>query len=363
MRKNFMKKTLALFCVMMLAFGLVGCKSNDQDTPKSTEGSTTNSDNTANGEEKTEQAEKKTYGYITPGPDTWYLRNVEGFQMAAEKNGNEVIVLNSDYDASKEVSNIESLINQGVDGVCIFSFNETGAQIAAEKCAAAGIPVVATDSVGTVFKSESDVVAAIDFDWTEMGNNYAQWMAENHPNEKFAIITGNFESVPCQMLNEAFTTKAEELGNECVEIQEAQYDPSVAVNVAQDLISSGKEFSVIFVMNEDMAAAVIQMLENNNLLDQYTVIAQNGSPAGLPLIENGKLDYTISSSPGWEGLVSYLALDQYATGKSTKVEQSILLPIMPVTQENIKDETKVVSWEVNENYWTLTEEYFPDLLK
>ena len=67
----------------------------------------------------------KVYGYITPGPDTWYQRNVEGFQMGAEKDGNQVVVLNSDYDVSKEIANIDSMINQGVDGLCIFSFNES----------------------------------------------------------------------------------------------------------------------------------------------------------------------------------------------------------------------------------------------
>lgn len=305
----------------------------------------------------------KVYGYITPGPDTWYQRDVDGFTMGAEKDGNKVVVLNSDYDADKEISNIDSLINQGVDGLCIFPFNETGAKIAAEKCAQAGIPVVATDTCGTALDAEADIVAAIDFDWTEMGINYADWMAENHPGEKFVIITGNFESVPCQRVNEAMTARAEELGqNELVELREGKYNPSEAVNVAQDLISSGKEFSIIFVMDEDMAAAVIQMLKASNLLDDYTVIAQNGSPAGLPLVKEGSLSYTISSSPGWEGLVSYLALANYVEGKSTETEQSIMLPIMPVDQENIDDESKVVPWEVNDIFWELTQEYFPELL-
>ena len=75
----------------------------------------------ASEESKEESGGGKVYGYITPGPDTWYQRNVEGFQMGAEKDGNKVVVLNSDYDVSKEVSNIDSMINQGVDGLCIFS--------------------------------------------------------------------------------------------------------------------------------------------------------------------------------------------------------------------------------------------------
>lgn len=365
MRKKMYKRVLALVCMSAMVLGMTGCQSKTDSEQLPAENSTV--EENVSTEEKApaeEVSEKKVFGYITPGPDTWYQRNVEGFQMGAEKAGYEVVVLNSDYDASKEVANIDAMINQGVDGLCIFSFNENGAKIAAEKCAEAGIPVVATDTCATALDAEQDIVAAIDFDWTEMGYNYAQWMADNQPGEDYVIITGNFESVPCQMLNEALTAKSEELGkNKCIDIREGKYDPSEAVNVAQDLIASGKEFSIIYVMNEDMAAAVIQMLENNDLLDQYTVIAQNGSPAGLPMIKNGNLDYTISSSPGWEGLVSFLVLDQYATGATTATEQSIMLPIMPVNQENIDDQSKVVPWEVNDIYWQLTEEYFPELVK
>ncbi len=133
--------------------------------------------------------------------------------------------------------------------------------------------------------------------------------------------------------------------------------------MAQDAIASGKDFSVIFVMNEDMAAGIIQMLDSQGVSDQYKVVSQNGSPAGLPLIKNGKLDYTISSSPGWEGLVSYQVLNQYATGASTAVQQQVELPIMPVDQSNIDDKTKVVPWEVDECYWDLTKEYFPELMQ
>lgn len=335
-----------LMGIMVMAMLFAGCGSQDKQPAAKDAGTG-----------------KKVYGYITPGPDTWYQRNVEGFQMGAAKHGNEVIVLNSDYDVSKEVANIDSMINQKVDAVCIFSFNENGAKIAAEKFAKAGIPVVATDSCGTVLEAKEKVVAAIDFDWTQMGNNYAQWLADNCPGEKVVVLTGTFESVPCQKLNAAMQEKVKQLGkNEIIDIKETGYNPSKAINIAQDLIASGREFSVFYVMNEDMAAGVIQMLESKGLLEKYKVIAQNGSPAGLPLIKNGKLSYTISSSPGWEGLVSYLVLNQYVTKKSDKQAQNIMLPIMPVTQQNIDDKTKVVPWEVDESYWNLTKQYFPELV-
>ena len=111
-----------------------------------------------------------------------------------------------------------------------------------------------------------------------------------------------------------------------------------------------------------MAAAVIRALDAMGELENYTIIAQNGSPAGLPLIKEGKLDYTISSSPGWEGLVSYLVLRNFVEGKSTDTEQEIMLPVMPVNSENIDDPSQVVPWEVDDIYWELTEKYYPGLI-
>lgn len=83
---------------------------------------------------------KLTYGYVTPGPDTWYRKDVEGFQYAASLVGVEVVVLNSDYDTEKEIANINTLVNMGVDGMCVFSFNPNGAFIAAREAGMAGIP-------------------------------------------------------------------------------------------------------------------------------------------------------------------------------------------------------------------------------
>jgi ribose transport system substrate-binding protein len=304
------------------------------------------------------------YGYISPGPDTWYQRGVDGFTFGAERDGVEVIVLNSEYSVEQELANIESLINQGVDGISMFSFNETGAIIAAQRAAEAGIPIVTTDAVGTVLEAGEPVVAEIDFDWYGMGVSYADWMAENYPGERFVILTGNFEGVPSQRINAGMSERATELGvNELVEIYDTDYNPTKAVDVAQDLVQSGEEFGIMFVMDEDMAAAVIRMLENEDLLNNpIKVIAQNGSPAGIPLLNDGKLLYTISSSPGWEGLVAYLALHNAVIGTRDEMNQHYILPVIPVNDQNVNDPHIVVPWTIDPVWWEVTYQYFPELL-
>jgi ribose transport system substrate-binding protein len=303
-----------------------------------------------------------TFGYITPGPDTWYKRDVDGFVLAAQMLSIKTVVLNSDYDVQKEVSNIESLITQGVDGMAIFSFNQQGAITAAKKCKEAGIPLVTVDNCGQALKSGNDIVAAIDFDWTAMGKNYADYIAKEYPDKKVALITGLLEHLPVQMITGAMKQRMQELGkNEIVAIRDGKYNPPVAVNQAQDLVQSGVKFDILWIMNEDMAAAVIRYLKNQGILDQYVVIAQNGSPVGIPLVQNGELNYTISSSPGWEGMVSLLSLYQYVSGDSKTNNQQIMLPVIPITKGTVLDKNQVVPWEYDPVWLALTKQYFPSL--
>ena len=286
----------------------------------------------------------KTYAYIKPGPDTWYQRDVDGFKFAAEADGNTVIEYDTAYDAEKELQNIANAVNEEADGISMFSSTAAGATAAAN---------------GT------DHVASVDFDWVGMGESYAEWMAENHPGEAFYILTGIFGSPPSEKINEGMTTKAEELGvNELVGIQETGYSPDNAAQLAQDLLFAGEDFGLLFVMDEDMASAVIRMLGNEGVLnDPIKVFAQNGDPdVGVQLLQDGSLHYTISSSPGWEGFVAYHALNNYVSGCTDEINQHIVLPVIEVTEDNMDDPTQVVPWVPDDIYWELTETHYPELL-
>lgn len=306
------------------------------------------------------------FGYISPGPDTWYQRDVDGFKFAAAKYGVKVVVLNSQYDQQKELANIQSLVNQGVDGISMFSFNTTGAIKAAQQGLAAKIPVVLTDDVGHAIKSGAKVAAAVDFDWCGMGKSYANWMAQNYPGQPYVLLAGNFQAPPTQILDKCMMDTAKRLGkNSLAALKQTNYSPATAVTLAQNLVTSGTKFKVIFVMDEDMAAAVARMLQGKGLLNNpYVVIAQNGSPVGIQMLKAGSLKYTISSSPGWEGTMAFLALRKAVLGKAaTTANARLMLPVIPINRDNVDDPMKVIPWVPNKVYWTLTQKYFPAYLK
>ena len=143
-----MKKLLCLVLAAVMLFALfAGCKPTvkDEGDPK-VEVTPTPEVNNA-----------PVFAFIIPGLDAnWYVEIVDSFKYAAEEVGAEVLILSSDYDVEKEVANIDLCVTEGVDGLCMFSFNENGAALAAKKMEAAGIPIIVPDSVGQALNKGAD---------------------------------------------------------------------------------------------------------------------------------------------------------------------------------------------------------------
>lgn len=300
-------------------------------------------------------------GYISPGPDTWYLRAEEGATWATELAGAEIIKVNSNRDSEQELTNIDYLIDEGVDSIVILSWNEAGCVKAAEKCAEAGIGCVVFDACGVMSNHDVDLTAQVDFDWASMGTMYAEWMEATYPGEGYVFISGTMDSVVCQTLEASLKAETERIGsNECVDVRYGQYDPQTAANEIEDLVNSGAEFSVIGVINEDCAAAIITRLQDMGVADQYHVFAENGSDVGVDLMKAGSLEFTVASSPGLEGAVAtFVAIDAAVNG--TEGNLTVPCPIASVTPDQVDDPTVVIPWAVNEEAWSaIVKESFSD---
>ena len=362
--KRGMKKVISLTLVLLLALSLVACAA-----PAATTTTETAAEPAQAAEPAAEAAEPEktvTFAFIIPSLDAnWYVEIVDSFKYAAEEVGAEVLVLPSDYDVDKEVANIDLCVTEKVDGLCMFSFNENGAALAAEKMSAAGIPIVVPDSVGQALNKGADLMACVDFDWYKMGQMYADWMAANTTGD-FVIITGNFEHYPCIYVNKGMEDRANELGkNKLLDIRDADYNPDKAAAAAEDLINGGLEFETIFVMQEEMASAVVRVLKNAGKLNNpYKVITQNGQEMGIELVKTGDLQMTISSSPGLEGYICFRMLYSQINGKINYLNEQKMVPISAVLQADAQnpDPKVIIPWHRDPIFKELTQEYYPELM-
>ena len=125
-------------------------------------------------------AEGKTYGYIAyQMSDIWNEYSAYAFEYAAEQNGDEVIVLDSQNDIAQSISAMESLIQSEVDGISIFPISpEQGAQLVT-MANEAGIPITVENiDVADVCEPDS-YVAAVGCVYGDIGYAAIEWLAQN----------------------------------------------------------------------------------------------------------------------------------------------------------------------------------------
>jgi ribose transport system substrate-binding protein len=197
-----------------------------------------------------------------------------------------------------------------------------------------------------------DLTASVDFDWASMGAMYQDWMDKTYPGEDYVFISGTEDSVVCQTLEKSLKDATEASGkNKLLDVRYGQYTPETAANAAEDLVNSGLKFSLIGTINEDCAAAIITRLQDLGVADKYHVFAQNGSDTGIKLLQEGSLEFTVSSSPGLEGAIAvFAAVDSLTNGKEQN--QYISCPIAAVSPDMAENPEVVIPWAVNEEAWS-----------
>lgn len=345
-----MKKFAVIFLIvsLVLLMSVTSCTSVSETTAaaETTEAPETTATETTTAAETTGAAEPLTIGYIMGGPEEWQQAESDGAQFACDKLGYEMIVLNSDYTPEKEITNAEDLISKGVDAIVMFTVNAESGQKVAKMCNDAQIPLFLLD--GSVAEGEGKAVTIMSYSFYDIGYLVGTYVSEKYPGAKMVYITG----LPGAGIVEAYKEGLSKgiadggTGVEVVAEQAADWDRAKTISVMESLITGGTEFSVAFVNNEDMATGAIQVLEENKMLEDVSVIATGGSEAGIELIKAGKLEMTCAASPAYEGMYMIKMIIDYFAGED--IPEIISVPSTPITGDNIDT---AITWTPDENMY------------
>jgi len=299
-----------------------------------------------------EKAKKIVFGNVQPGPDPWYQYSVKAFRYFAEKNGVEVVYLNSEYNQDKDIANVEDLIARKVDALSVFPMTADLGQQYAQKANKAKIPFIfeaVTPSPGP-----AQYVTVVSFSYAQLGAQIAEYVHKAHPGARLVYITGKPGTGIIEQYVEGLEGKLKELKSsvKIVSKQPTDWNRQQAMDITQNLLQSGQKIDVIFANNEDMAGGVIQVLKEAGMLGEIAVVSTGGSPEGIQLIKAGELEATAAASAGLEGALCFKACWDAYQGR--KVPKLINPPIMIATKDNIDS---VVTWETNEALIKLVESY------
>lgn len=262
---------------------------------------------------------------------------------------------NADADPGKQVTDVTTLLSQGVGGVIIIPVDSSAIVPAIEEANAQDVPVVTVD----VAPSGGDVYMIVRADNVAMGASACEAMGEALGGTGTVLeLQGNLASVNGLDRSQGFNDCMAETYPDIEIISEpTDWVAQQATDAAQTVLSTTDVQGIFMASDSVMLPGVINVLQNQDRWfpvgeeGHVALVSIDGTPPGLQTIRDGYQDALVSqpvdlySQYAVQYVADAIAGTQYKPGPtdhgSEIVEQdgslADLLPSPVVTAENVDD--------------------------
>lgn len=330
-----MKKVISMMLVAMMAMSLAACGSKTEQ-PAETEAPAA-SEAPAEEDKAQEEAPEAASGELAKigvafmKSDPFMVPLYDGMKEACDANGIELIAYYADNDIEKQISQVDDLLQQDIDGLIVMPVDFEGITPALEAADKAGVPVVSVDAECAKKELTIAYIAS---------DNYAAGYAcgENvlKTLESAKIVALTHPEIKCTIDRyEGFKAAiADKEGFEIIAEQPCSGLMDKGMTVMDNMIQAYPEFDVVFCINDGSSQGAISSLEAANRLEGVQVYAVDGQQTNADLIKDGKLTGEAAQQPFEMGKGAVELLIKNAKGESYEYEN--LLEINFLTSDNVE---------------------------
>lgn len=275
-------------------------------------------------EQETKDGDFKIGLSISTLNNPFFVALKDGAEEQAAELDATLTVADAQNDAAKQVSDVEDMIQKGMDLILINPTDSEAVGAAVQSANDAGIPVITVDR-----NAESgEVVAHVASDNVAGGKLAGEYMVEL-VGEGGKVV--ELEGIPGasatrdrgQGFNEAIDGKLDVVAK-----QSANFDRAQGLTVMENILQDNKDIVAVFAHNDEMALGAVQALNSAGMSD-VKVIGFDATDDAVKAVEDGTMAATVAQKPTEIGKLGVEAAVHYLKGET--VEESI-----PVDLELIK---------------------------
>ena len=271
-------------------------------------------------------------------------------KAAIEAAGDKYISADAQSSASKQLTDVESLISQGANALIILSQDASAIGPAVEKAVNEGIPVVGYDRL-----IENKDVFYLTFDNKEVGRMQAREVFKAKPEGNYAFIKGSSAdpnadflfSGQMEVLKEAMD--AGKIRNVGEAYTDGWLPANAQKNMEQILTANNNNVDAVVASNDGTAGGVVAALQAQGLAGSVPVSGQDGDHAALNRVAAGTQTVSVWKDARDLGknaaeiasqLADGTAMDaipnvvKFTTPGGNEVNSVFLTPI-PITKDNL----------------------------
>jgi galactofuranose transport system substrate-binding protein len=251
-------------------------------------------------------AAKDTYkvGFAqTESNNPWRLAQTNSMQGEAEARGWQMVYTDAAGSAAKQVSDVNSMIAQGVDLIFLAPREEIPLIPAIMAAKEAGIPVILLDRNvdQTLATAGEDYVCFIGSDFIEEGKRVADWLVANAGGKGTIIeLEGTTGSSPANDRKKGFDDViAQHPEFTIVASQTGDFARDKGRQVAETLLQAHPEANVIYAHNDEMAIGAISAVEAAGKVPgkDVLILSIDGGKEIIQLIIDGKVGACCECNP------------------------------------------------------------------
>ena len=311
-----MKKQLRVLAALAActALALTACSTGEEETTAAASEAATEAAETeaaAEAEETEAEAAAETgddsflvYGIYKAGDQSWFINEGDAAKAKVEELGGEFVYCDAQMNPETCLKFVDTAIADGADGIVICVPDQTMSQAVVDKCAEAGIPVVAADDALEV--NGEKLAPWVGIDGYNIGVANGEWMAN------YAIENNLVDDEECGVLFLTMDTVSS-----CVPRTEGEYDKFMEMtNFDESRIFYGDNDGTTDKGNQ----AATAVFTANPQIKKWLVMSANEESAmgAVRALETAGLD----GDSCVIGLGAYLAKDEWNAGKDVCMKAS-----------------------------------------
>lgn len=243
--------------------------------------------------------------------------------------GYEVLVYDGQNDASKQPSQVEDALQQGVDAIIINPADESSTANALKDAIAQDIPVVTVDR-------EVDIEGILSYlvtDNTKGGELVGKWLEGKMPEGgKVIHMEGIIGTAPQRERGGGFLSVIDPAQNSdskftILDTAVGEFSMAPAEAAMSDMLSKHDDIDVVFAQNDTMAVGVVRAIETAGREDDgILVLGFDGAKEAYDLIDEGKMAATAVQDFEFIGAEAVNYVDAYLKD-GTKPEEEVLVDV------------------------------------
>lgn len=254
----------------------------------------------------------------------------DGIKQVVEAHGDELIILDSQFNSLKQKNDISDLLLKGVSGVFVNPVNWEGIKGSLIQAKDSKVPCIVVDAP---VKNDELVISQVASDNIEAGRLAARALAEVRRPAKVVVLHLSVNKACIDRVDGFKEELAKYPDMQIIDTQEGKGTTEGGRAVMLDLIGRYPDLNAVFPINDPSALGAISALESSGKLQDVTVVSVDGSSDALAAIRAGKLHSTSAQSPRDIGRVSAEKMYEHLEGKA--IDKEVKIPVKLVTRENV----------------------------